>query len=138
MIETLTPAPENTCFGCGGGNPHGLRLSFELDHERRQVRGQFRLASEFQGSQGILHGGIIAVLLDEAMGKLSRLHGVRAVTAELQVEYLRPIAAGQDIAVLAEESRCEGRNLYFQAEIRDCEGKPLARGRGRFVEVARR
>lgn len=138
MIETLAPVPDNQCFGCGGGNAHGLRLSFELDREQRQVQGRFRIGAEFQGSQGILHGGIIALLLDEAMGKLTRLHGVRAVTAELAVEYLRPIHAEEEIAIRAQETAQDGRNLHFAAEIQNDKGKLLARGRGRFVVIGMR
>ncbi|MGH9482352.1 MAG: PaaI family thioesterase [Terriglobales bacterium] len=136
--ETLEPRPENPCFGCGGGNPRGLKLAFRLDRERRRVYGRFRLGAEYQGSQGILHGGIIALVLDEAMGKLTRLSGVRAVTAELRVEYLRPIAAEEEIVVEAEEELQEGRNLHFRAEIRNRAGAVLARGAGRFVIVSRR
>lgn len=138
MVETLAPVPDNKCFGCGGGNAHGLRLSFELDREQRRVQGRFRIGAEFQGSQGILHGGIIALLLDEAMGKLTRLHGVRAVTAELAIEYLRPIHADEEIAISARETAQEGRNLHFEAEIQNEKGKALARGRGRFVVVGQR
>ncbi|MGH9414140.1 MAG: PaaI family thioesterase [Terriglobales bacterium] len=138
MVETLAPVPDNHCFGCGGSNPHGLHLSFDLDHELRQVRGQFRLPADYQGSHGILHGGIIALLLDEAMGKLTRLHHVRAVTAELSIEYLRPIAAGENIAITAREQAHEGRNLHFEAEIRNADGQALARGHGRFVVIGQR
>ncbi|MGH9488728.1 MAG: PaaI family thioesterase [Terriglobales bacterium] len=138
MIETLTPAPDNDCFGCGGGNPHGLQLQFALDHEQRQVRARLRVRREFQGSQRILHGGIIALLLDEAMGKLTRLRGVRAVTAELEIAYLRPIATEEEISITAAEESAEGRNLHFRAEICNASGQTLARGRGRFVIVGQR
>ncbi|MGH9476975.1 MAG: PaaI family thioesterase [Terriglobales bacterium] len=135
MVETLDPLADNGCFGCGAANPHGLRLRFELDHERREARCQFRVGSEYQGSRGILHGGIIALLLDETMGKLTRLHNLRAVTAELSVAYLRPIPAGEEITVIATEASCEGKNLHFEGEIRSAGGVPLARGRGRFVAI---
>ena len=83
-----------------------------------------------------MHGGIIALLLDEAMGKLNRFHDVRAVTAELSVEYLRPVPVDEEIAVEAEEVSRDGRNLLHRGEIRNAAGKVLARGKGRFV-VAR-
>lgn len=137
-LERLEPHPDNACFGCGGANARGLQLSFTLDHARRRVLGEFAFGPEFQGSQGVLHGGVIALVLDEAMGKLSRLSGMRAVTAELVVEYLRPIHAGAAITVEAEEVSQEGRNLNFRAEIRDGSGRALARGRARFVALAPR
>ena len=86
----------------------------------------------------MLHGGIIALILDEAMGKLSRFEDVRAVTAELNVEYLKPIRVDQEIFVEAFQQERKGRQLYHQAEIRDGEGVVLARGRGRFVAIGAR
>jgi uncharacterized protein (TIGR00369 family) len=137
-LERIEPQPDNYCFGCGGANPIGMKLAFELDHGRRRSRGRFQFGPELQGGNRTLHGGIIAVVLDEAMGKLTRLAGVRAVTAELQIEYLRPIPVNEPIEVGAEEVRRDGRNLHYQAEIRNRDGKPLARGRARFVAITER
>ena len=131
------PNPSNPCFGCGGANPRGMRLAFDPDPERRRIVGRFRLGAEYQGGPGFIHGGIIATVLDEAMGKVSRFSDVRAVTAELTVEYLRPVRVDQEIRVEAFESQREGRQLFHQGEVRDTEGELLARGRGRFVVVDR-
>jgi len=81
------------------------------------------------------HGGIIALLLDEAMGKLCRFREVRAVTAELTVEYLKPINVENEIVVEAFEQEQKGRNLFQVGEIRNAAGDVLARGRGRFVII---
>jgi uncharacterized protein (TIGR00369 family) len=131
------PNPSNPCFGCGGANPRGMRLAFDPDPERRRIVGRFRLGAEYQGGPGFIHGGIIATVLDEAMGKVSRFSDVRAVTAELTVEYLKPVRVDQEIRVEAFESQREGRHLFHQGEIRDTAGELLARGRGRFVVVDR-
>ena len=130
--------PTNTCFGCGPANPRGMKLIFESDEDARRIRGTFRLGSEYQGAVGMLHGGITAVLLDEAMGKVCRFRGVRAVTAELTVEYRRPILVDQEIIVEAYEADAKGRNLFFEGEIRGTDGSVLARGRGRFVVIGER
>jgi uncharacterized protein (TIGR00369 family) len=132
-IEKLEPKPDNPCFGCGADNPRGMMLTFEQDHGARKIVGRFRLGPEYQGSNRVLHGGIIAVLLDEAMGKLNRFHSVRAVTAELNVEYLRPVPVDEEIVVEAQEVSREGRNLMHRGEVRNTAGEVLARGRGRFV-----
>lgn len=133
----LEPNPTNVCFGCGGANPRGMQLTFEQDDAARCIRGVFRLGAEYAGGPGIAHGGIIATLLDEAMGKVNRFRGVRAVTAELNIEYLRPVPVEEEIVVEAREIEKNGRSLYHTGEIRNAEGKVLARGRGRFVEIAR-
>lgn len=132
----LEPNPSNACFGCGGANARGMQLPFEQDDAARCIRGRFRLGDEYSGGPGFLHGGIIAVLLDEAMGKVNRFRGVRAVTAELKIEYLRPVPVGQEIIVEAHEVEANGRNLFHEGEIRTTEGLVLARGRGRFVDIS--
>jgi acyl-coenzyme A thioesterase PaaI-like protein len=82
------------------------------------------------------HGGIIATLLDEAMGKVCRFREVRAVTAELTVEYLKPVSVRDEIIVEGwEEAEQKGRNLFHAGEIRNLAGDVLARGKARFVVV---
>jgi uncharacterized protein (TIGR00369 family) len=133
----LDPKPDNPCFGCGGGNARGMKLEFEQDDARQRIVGRFRLGEEYQGGSGFLHGGIIAVLLDEAMGKAARFYGEPAVTAELRVEYKRPIPVNADIVVEGFVTRRDGRQLYHEGEIRNEAGDLLARGEGRFVIIDR-
>lgn len=127
--------PANACFGCGAANDGGMQLPFERDEQTQRVRGSFRLGARYQGAPGMIHGGIIAVVFDEALGKVCRFHNVRAVTAELSVEYLRPIKVDQEIRVEAFHVERKQRNLFHEGEIRDVEGRVLARGRARFVAV---
>jgi uncharacterized protein (TIGR00369 family) len=129
------PNPANSCFGCGGGNSRGMKLAFDQDTERRRIVGRFRLGAEYQGGPGFIHGGIIATVLDEAMGKVCRFSDVRAMTVELTIEYLRPVPVDEEIQVEAYQNRRNGRQLFHQGEIRNAAGELLARGRGRFVVV---
>ncbi len=127
--------PPNVCFGCGQANPEGMHLPFSWNEETRRVQGVFRLGARYQGGSGMIHGGIIALILDEALGKVCRFYDARAVTAELTVEYLRPIRVDQEIHVQAHQASRQDRNLHHVGEIRDDQGKLLARGRGRFVVI---
>ena len=131
----LEPNPANACFGCGGANAHGMQLTFEQDDAKQRIRGMFRVGAEYQGGTGFLHGGIIATLLDEVMGKVNRFRGVHAVTAELKVEYLKPVPVDEDLVIEGWEIEKKGRNLFHTGEIRDASGVLLARGSGRFVEI---
>jgi uncharacterized protein (TIGR00369 family) len=132
---TLTPNPVNKCFGCGGANAGGMKLTFEQDNVNRRIVGKFVLGERYQGGGGFGHGGIIAVLLDEAMGKVCRFREVRAVTAELTVEYLKPVKVQQEIIVEGCETEQKGRNIFMSGEIRDTAGAVLARGKARFVII---
>lgn len=129
----LEPNRSNKCFGCGGNNAGGMKLTFEQDHINRRIVGRFVLGDRYQGGAGFAHGGIIAVLLDEAMGKVCRFRDLHAVTAELTVEYLKPVSVEKEIVVEGHEVEQQGRNLFMAGEIRNTEGIVLARGRGRFV-----
>ena len=134
----LEPNPSNKCFGCGGDNAGGMKLTFEQDNVKRRIVGRFVLGERYQGGGGFAHGGIIALLLDEAMGKVCRFREVRAVTAELSVEYLKPVSVDKEIIVEGHEARQEGRNLFLEGEIRNEAGEVLARGQGRFVVISRK
>jgi uncharacterized protein (TIGR00369 family) len=134
----LDPKPENPCFGCGGANSRGMRLSFEQDDARQRIVGRFRLGEEYQGGSGFLHGGIFALLLDEAMSKATRFHAEHAVTADLRVEYKRPIRVNAEIVVEGFVTRRDGRQLYHEGEIRNEAGDLLACGEGRFVIIDRK
>ena len=129
----LEPNPTNKCFGCGGNNASGMQLTFEQDNLNRRIVGRFVLGERYEGGGGMAHGGIIALLLDEAMGKVCRFRDVRAVTAELNVEYLKPVSVEKEIVVEGREVELQGRNLFLAGEIRNDTGDLLARGKGRFV-----
>jgi uncharacterized protein (TIGR00369 family) len=132
----LKPNPTNACFGCGGANERGKLLTFEQDDAAQRIRGNFQLGAEYQGGTGFVHGGIIATVLDEVMGKVCRFRGVHAVTAELTIEYLKPVPVDVDLVVEGYEVDMTGRNLFMVGEIRDVSDKVLARGKGRFVIVS--
>ncbi len=140
MSETirLEPNPVNKCFGCGGDNAGGMKLTFEQDNVNRRIVGRFVLGERYQGGAGFAHGGIIATLLDEAMGKVCRFREVRAVTAELTVEYLKPVNVRSEIVVEGRETEQKGRNLFMTGEIRNEAGEVLARGKGRFVVIGQK
>jgi uncharacterized protein (TIGR00369 family) len=131
----LEPNPANHCFGCGGANDSGMKLTFELDLETGRATGKFILGPRYGGGAGFAHGGIIAILLDEAMGKISKLTDERAVTAELNIEYRKPVPVDAEITVAGWQEEEKGRNRFRIAEIQDAQGSLLARGLGRFVVV---
>ena len=130
---TLAPNPENKCFGCGGANDGGMKLTFTQDNIGRRIVGHFVLGPRYQGGGGMGHGGIIATLLDEAMGKVCRFRDMRAVTAEMSIQYLKPVRVDEEITVEAFETGFEGRNIFQSGEIRNAAGDVLAKGTARFV-----
>ena len=125
----------NYCFACGKDNPQGMHLKFSLDETSRRFVSRLRLPRRFQGPPGHAHGGIIATVLDEAMGKVNRLRSLVALTSQMRVEYLRPVPLGKPLIVESREIRKRGRRLIHAAELRNAKGQVLARSRGTFVAI---
>ena len=135
---TLAPNPTNKCFGCGGANDRGMNLTFVQHNVNKRIVGKFILGETYQGGGGMAHGGIIALLLDEVMGKVCRFREVRAVTAELTIQYLKPVKVDEEIVVEGYEAEVKGRNLFLVGEIRNGAGVVLAKGTGRFVVIGQK
>lgn len=127
--------PKNHCFACGKDNPQGMRLEFYLDEEARRTVCEFTLSPQYQGPPGHAHGGIIATILDEAMGKVNKLHKVVALTKNMRVEYLRPVPLGQKLTVIGREQETSGKQHINVAEISNDQGQVLARSTGTFIAV---
>src|SRR5690349_16577336 len=130
-----TKGPQNHCFACGKDNPDGMRLKFYLDENSRESICRFKLPRRYQGPPGHAHGGIIATILDEAMGKVNKLRSVVALTKSMNIEYLRPVPLGKELTVNAGEKHVVGREHTNFAEILNGEGQVLARSTGVFVVV---
>jgi len=91
-----------TCFLCGRQNPIGLKVSWYNDREAQKVRASLTVPEHFNGYPGIVHGGIIAALLDETAGRALLLDGNEEklfVTLKLEVAYRRPVPTGQPLTL---------------------------------------
>lgn len=127
--------PKNHCFGCGPDNPDGMKLKFYLDEPRKTFVCRFKLSNRYVGPPGHAHGGVIATILDEAMGKVNKLRHVIALTKEMHIEYVRPVPLGKTLVVEGHERSVRGRVHTNFAEIRNERGEVLARSRGKFIAV---
>jgi uncharacterized protein (TIGR00369 family) len=126
---------KNYCFACGKNNPEGMRLRFTYDEERDCFISRFRLGKRYTGPPGHCHGGIIATILDEAMGKVNKLRNVVAVTSEITVNYLKPVPLNKPLRVESREVKVKGRRHVNMAEILNQKGEALARSRGLFIVI---
>jgi uncharacterized protein (TIGR00369 family) len=126
---------KNYCFGCGTNNADGMKLRFTYDEERNCFVCRFRLGKRYTGPPGHCHGGIIATILDEAMGKVNKLRHVIALTSEITVKYLKPVPLKQPLRVESREVRVRGRKHINMAEILNEKGEVLARSQGLFIAI---
>jgi uncharacterized protein (TIGR00369 family) len=126
---------KNYCFACGKNNPEGMRLKFAYDGKRHCFVSRFRLNKRYTGPPGHAHGGIIATILDEAMGKVNKLRHVVALTSQITVKYVKPVPLNKPLRVESREVRVRGRRHVNMAEILDRSGKVLAHSQGTFIAI---
>ncbi len=130
---------DSYCIVCGENNPLSLNLEFEqVENENGQVRAEFTPHEELAGFKGVMHGGIISTLLDEAMAKAIYRQGWQAVTAEMTVRYVDPVRLGQRIRVLGWIQEKRRRIIETSARLENKMGDELARAKARFVLKGRR
>lgn len=123
------------CFVCGKDNPHGLRLRFQ--HEDGVVSTSTTLPDHTAGFDQRTHGGIVAGLLDEAMGWATVLASRRfTYTAELLVRYRDRVPVGEPLTVIGRVDRNARRLLLASASILDVDGTELATATGKFLTVS--
>ena len=123
------------CFVCGEENPAGLKTRFYV--EDGIVKAPLKASPHHCGYRDTVHGGVIAALMDEAMGwAAARATGLMYVTGELSVRYLKPARQGLHLVVCAEVVRTSKRLAEAKAVLVDQEGVVYARSTGRFIPLS--
>ncbi len=124
-----------SCFVCGEANPAGLQLKFETDGQ--QVRTHFVLQAEHIGFKKVIHGGIVATVLDEIMAWACAVGANRfGYCAELNVRFASPARPGQTVFATG-ELVANRRNKVFEtrSELRDANGVLLATATGKYLPI---
>lgn len=124
-----------SCFVCGEANPIGLRLEFQTDG--RVVTTRFTPRAEHVGFKGVVHGGLIATLLDEVMVWACAVHERKfAVCAELDVRFLKPLGPGDNVVVTGRvvASR-KGKIFDAEAILIDKAGNSVATAKGKYFPI---
>lgn len=122
---------DRRCFACGPENAEGMQLHFRYGD--RWASATWRPAQRFSGWTSIVHGGIIATLLDEAMAHAAIAAGVRAVTGRLEIRFRK--AAPMDAALVASGrvQHRKGRMLALSATVTGEDGTLYAQATGKFL-----
>lgn len=92
---------DDCCFVCGINNESGIKARFAVDEASLSASVELVLDERFQGWQGVVHGGIVASLLDEAAIYAARPLAAEGVTAEMTVRYRKPLSTAQRFRVEA-------------------------------------
>jgi acyl-coenzyme A thioesterase PaaI-like protein len=137
MPEILPSIESFNCFACGPGNPIGLRLRFSEAGQDR-VRTEFEVGEEHTGVTGVVHGGIVATVLDEAMAWcLYRYRYASHVTATMEQRFPGTVRAGVPLVAEGWITDDRGSRLRMAAAIweRDQPDRLVAEGSGLYVRT---
>lgn len=127
------------CFLCGLENPAGLHLHF-YETEPGVVETRYTAPEHFQGYPGVLHGGIVAALIDETSGR-AQMGGDPQnprfmFTGKLEIKYRKNVPIGKLLKIVGRAGKDTGRAAEAWAGIYDAEtGDLLAEGTGVHVNV---
>jgi acyl-coenzyme A thioesterase PaaI-like protein len=122
------------CFVCGKHNPDGLHLDFEPEGAAG-VRTAYVIPERLQGFAGIVHGGVLATILDECMVNTVWLRGSTAVTARLEVRLRRPASVGERVTFRAEIVRESSRGFEVTSHAALDDGTVIADAKALLVKV---
>ena len=125
------------CLVCGRDNAYGLKLSLHVDSDTGIVRCAYTPTQHHVGFDGIVHGGVLATVIDEAMVWAATWRGKRfCVCGELTVRYRVPVKVGQKLIVTAELERSRPRLIETVAKmVLENAGNPLATANGKYVPL---
>ncbi len=125
---------DNKCFACGKNNPIGLKLDFGA--EGKIVFSEVVFNENYEGWNGIVHGGILSTALDEVMIKVANNSGLTCVTAELKVRFRKPCLTGKKYRLEGSVSDVKKNLVLTEGRIIDMEGKTVVSSIGKLFVVA--
>ena len=124
------------CLICGKDNPIGLKAHVQVDEQAHSATCRVAVPAEFQGWQGIVHGGIIGALLDEVCVHAGMTVAMPVVTGELKTRYRKPVPVEQMLTISARVTAHQRRTLTVEAELA-ADGMVLASAMATMVVVVR-
>lgn len=127
---------DRRCFVCGDENPEGMRLAFRTT-EAGEASTELSVPDRFAGWSGVVHGGIVCTLLDEAMAKAAMAAGHTVVTAELSVRYVAPVPTGTTCRVEGKVLEARRRLVLTEGKVSGSEGIVYATATAKMIVVGR-
>ena len=118
------------CFICGLQNPIGLRMVFHEDREAGQVIAELVVPERYRSYPGVVHGGIVATILDETSGRALMLHtgdaNIFFATAKLEIRYRQSTPTEMPLVAVGWVERAGESRARVKGELRLQDGTVLA------------
>lgn len=125
------------CYACGKDNPVGLKLQFTQPAPGK-LSASVTFSREHQGYKGVVHGGMMALVLDDIIVNLAWREGHPAVTGELKIRLKKPVKTGEAVylnAWLEPGENLSKRLFYASAEATNEAGEVLVSAKGTCVRL---
>lgn len=126
----------NHCFVCGRNNPYGLHLKF-YESSPGEVIVEYTVPEQFQGYPGVVHGGIVAAILDEVTGR-TQMGGDPPrfmFTARLDIRYRKNVPTGRPLKIVGQARARRERTATASGQIYGPDGDLLAEAEAVLVNV---
>jgi acyl-coenzyme A thioesterase PaaI-like protein len=130
----LRARTQNGCVVCGQENPYGLRIHYVREPDGA-ITADWRPTQSWEGFEGIVHGGIISTVLDEAMSKAVAAMNYEALTGELKVRFRRHVAAGESLRIRGWVVERVKRLVKAEATLTAADGSERAHAWARFLAL---
>jgi acyl-coenzyme A thioesterase PaaI-like protein len=137
VSEPLCARPQRVCVVCGPDHPHGLRLRYDTAPDG-SANAIWTPTGDWQGFQGIIHGGIIGTVLDEAMAKAVTAAGYEALTGELRVRFRHHVRPGEELGVRGWIVERTKRLVRAEAALNGPDGSERAHAWSVFLPLPKR
>jgi hypothetical protein len=114
LLNPRATAPLNpACVVCGQENPCGLHLEFQTDGEVSMAH--WTASAGWESFKGVIHGGVICAVLDEAMSQATIAAGYEALTAEMRIRFRKKVSVNDVLRVRGWVVRVQKRKLWQRA-----------------------
>lgn len=125
------------CFACGEKNPIGMHLNFTLTGDGG-IEAKYTFPKELQGYSGIVHGGMISLLLDEVMVNLPWLKMKQpVVSADIRIRFKKPLKIGEPVIARAFIDKQKKKIFWIKsALIREIDGVEIAQAEAVCMQVS--
>jgi acyl-coenzyme A thioesterase PaaI-like protein len=133
-LPDIIPLDDQYCFVCGRDNPRGLKIKVTYFPEDMAAETEVALPREFQGWAEVIHGGILATLLDEMMAHAVWNFAGPGLTLSLEVRFHHPLKPGEAIRVRGVLTSVNGSRRTAEAEItRSRDHRKIASAKSLFL-----
>jgi len=137
MLQEQCEAPSlnSGCVVCGQENPYGLQLRFKVVDNASVA--QWTASDGWESFRGVIHGGIICAVLDEAMSQAILSAGYTALTAEIRVRFRNKVSVNDNLRVRGWILSVRKRKIVTEGSLTSMDGVEMAHAYATFLTVRR-